>query len=289
MNTSIIDAQHYKVISHAIEYIRSNTLEQPSLSDIAEQVKMSEFHLQRTFTAWVGVSPKRYLQFLTKEHALIKLQESEDILTAAIDSGLSGTGRLHDLMVSCEAMSPGEIKSLGKNLVIGYGKAFTPFGEAFIAWTDRGICHFEFFDNDFAEKKVEFLNRWPLATITENNKLAADWSTLIFAESAPSDKNTKKHLNLVVLGTNFQLKVWEALLKTKPAQRLSYSHLAKLADSPKAQRAVGSALAANTIGYLIPCHRVIRSDGKNGHYRWGINRKIAIQAWEDAASVRDTD
>jgi AraC family transcriptional regulator of adaptative response/methylated-DNA-[protein]-cysteine methyltransferase len=291
MNQAFIDHQHYKIVSQAILYIRSNAHDQPSLKQIAEHVSMSEYHLQRVFSSWAGVSPKRYLQFITKEYALQKLHESDDILSVAIDTGLSGTGRLHDLMVTCEAMSPGEIKSLGENLLISYGQANTPFGEALLAWTDRGICHFEFCDDDFEIKKLAFINRWSMATISEDDGAATKWSAVIFSQSSTAEsmsvKGKKSGLNLVVQGTNFQLKVWQALLKSKPAQRLSYSQLATLAGVPKAQRAVGSAMAANSIAYLIPCHRVIKSDGETGHYRWGANRKITIQGWEEATLQND--
>lgn len=276
MNETPLDQQQqYKTIAHAIEFIRANALQQPSLKQIATAVNLSEYHLQRIFTAWAGVSPKRFLQFLTKEHALNELRQSKDVLNAALETGLSGAGRLHDLLVSCEAMTPGEIKALGKGLTIGFGVAATPFGEALLAWTPRGVCYLEFCDNDYQAKASELAARWTQATLCRDDHGAAKLSAQIFSLELQRGK-----LHLVILGTNFQLKVWQALLSTRPSQVISYGQLAGMAGSPNAQRAVGSALAANAIGYLIPCHRVIRGDGAAGNYRWGQERKLAIQAWE---------
>ena len=276
MNDSALDtAQQYQTIEKAIHYIRSNVRYQPSLKAIAEAMNLSEYHLQRLFTAWAGVSPKRFLQYLTKEHALKALSESGDVLGASLDAGLSGPGRLHDLMVSCEAMSPGEIKTQGKGLVISFGLASTPFGGALIGWTSRGVCHLVFCDGDESVQIAVLGSRWPESTLTRDDRAASQLSDRIFTGELERGK-----LHLVIRGTNFQLKVWEALLQVPPAHVVSYRQLAEMAGVPKAQRAVGSALAANTVGYLIPCHRVIRSDGDVGSFRWGVARKQAIQVWE---------
>lgn len=276
--------QHYKIIARAIEFIRNNAQQQPTLKEIANTVNLSEYHLQQVFTAWAGVSPKRFLQFITKERALQELKKSKDVLNAALDCGLSGAGRLHDLLVSCEAMTPGEIKAQGKGLSIGYGKSTTPFGDAIFGWTPRGLCHLEFCDGDFDQKLVDFSNQWTEALRFRDDEKAKKLSMQIFNSNLEPGK-----LHLVIVGTNFQLKVWQALLNTDPAQVISYGQLAQMSGSPNAQRAVGSALGANKIGYLIPCHRVIRGDGEAGHYRWGNSRKLAIQSWEASHLMREED
>ncbi|MGI9276917.1 MAG: methylated-DNA--[protein]-cysteine S-methyltransferase [Endozoicomonas sp.] len=275
MSESLSGQQHYQYVAKAIAYIQQHAQQQPSLKQIAQEVGLSEYHLQRVFTRWAGVSPKRFLQFLTKERALQILRVSGDTLHAALDSGLSGPGRLHDLMISCEAMSPGEIKALGKNLEIGFGHADSPFGQILLGWTPRGICYLSFIDDDVRHRQHEMMQQWPYASFQCNDSEALAISNQIFA---PHHKAKKIHL--MVQGTNFQLKVWEALLSTQPGQLVSYSRLAELAGSSKAQRAVGSTLANNSIGWLIPCHRVIRGTGEFGRYRWGTDRKLAMQGWE---------
>jgi AraC family transcriptional regulator of adaptative response/methylated-DNA-[protein]-cysteine methyltransferase len=273
---------HYQTIAAAICYIREHAKQQPELAEIAEAVNLSEYHLQRLFSSWAGISPKRFLQYLTKEHAKQALQQSSDTLSAALSAGLSGSGRLHDLMISCEAMTPGEIKSGGSGVQLNYGQASTPFGTALIGWTTRGICYLAFLSNDLQEKQLELLNQWPNATSIEDHSGAENFSQTIFPTTPQSGK-----LHLLLRGTNFQIKVWEALLQTRQGQFLSYSQLAKTAGSPKAQRAIGSAVGANNIGFLIPCHRVIRESGESGHYRWGAERKQAIHAWESAMSLSE--
>lgn len=267
--------QQYAIVAQAIEFIRTNALGQPSLAKIAAAVNLSEYHLQRVFTTWAGISPKRFLQYLTKKHAKQALQQSADVLGVSLATGLSSPGRLHDLMVSCEAMTPGEIKAFGKGITIGYGVAATPFGDALIGWTPRGVCFLAFCDDDHEIKQRELSSQWQAATLVRDDEEASSISGRIFPAVPTAGK-----LHLVLRGTNFQLKVWEALLNIKPSQLISYSQLAAMTGTPKAQRAVGSALAANTIGYLIPCHRVIRQSGDVGIYHWGSSRKLAMQAWE---------
>ncbi len=267
--------RHYAVVAQAIEFIRSNVNIQPSLAEIANEVNLSEYHLQRVFAAWAGISPKRFLQYLTKEHARLALMHSKNVLSVALETGLSGPGRLHDLMVSCEAMTPGEIKALGKGVSVNYGVAPSPFGDALIGWTPRGICFLAFCDDKEREKQQQLSAQWPSATLIRDEPGAARLCSRIFpSEPKPGE------LHLLLQGTNFQIKVWEALLNTTQSQLVSYSQLASMIDSPRAQRAVGSAVAANKIGFLIPCHRVIRESGDAGKYRWGENRKMAIQIWE---------
>ncbi len=269
--------QQYDTVANAIRYIREHARQQPELGDIAAAVHMSEHHLQKVFSAWAGISPKRFLQFLTKEHARAALRASQDSLSAALDAGLSGTGRLHDLMITCEAMTPGEIRQGGKGVTLFFGTAECPFGLALIGWTERGICDLVFFqtDEEAAVKQAELSQQWPQATLIEDQQGAADYLARVF----PTQPSPGK-LHLLLRGTNFQIKVWEALLATEPGQLVSYSQLAQAADSPRAQRAVGSAVAVNNIGFLIPCHRVIRESGEPGNYRWGAERKQAIHTWE---------
>ena len=278
MNRSQQESEHhYDVVKRAIEFIRDNSLVQPSLAEVAESVHLSEYHLQRLFVQWAGISPKRFMQSLTKHHALQMLRESDSLLDVAHEVGLSGTGRLHDLMVTCEAMTPGEIQSLGENLIIEYGVASTPFGQALIGWTERGICYLQFVDQDEKQKELQLREQWPLASLRKGD--AQQVAKKIFSTAA----GTKPaRLNLLVKGSNFQIKVWEALINSQPGELYSYGQIAKKIDSPKASRAVGTALANNNIGFLIPCHRVIRSDGEVGQFRWGADRKLAIQGWESA-------
>jgi AraC family transcriptional regulator of adaptative response/methylated-DNA-[protein]-cysteine methyltransferase len=272
---------HYDIVARAIGYIRNHATRQPSLSEIANAVALSEFHFQRIFAEWAGISPKRFLQYLTKEHAKRALRESADVLTATFETGLSSPSRLHDLMVSCEAMTPGEIRGLGRGMNIGYGVSPTPFGMAMLGWTDRGICHFEFIENAPELLPTSLQLQWPNATFSANHDHAKHIVEKIF----PQERKFEK-IHLVLKGTNFQIKVWNALLTAGSAQVISYSDVAKHIGSPNARRAVGSAVAANTIAYLIPCHRVIRETGETGNYRWDSARKAAILAWEAAREHR---
>ena len=274
--------RHYHVVEQAINFIHRNFEHQPTLAEIAQSVHMSEHHLQRVFSEWAGISPKRFLQVVTKQAALDALKQTRNLMEASQSVGLSGTSRLHDLMVTCEAMTPGEIKKGGQGVSIQYGVVVTPFDEAVIAWTDRGICFLQFADNH--EKNVidELYRQWPNGTFKINSEQAQAYSDTIFSVE-PDKKLARGKIHLVLKGTNFQVKVWEAMINTHSGQRLSYSQVAQLMGSPKASRAVGTALATNTIGYLIPCHRVIKSNGELGNYRWRPNRKAAILAWENVA------
>ena len=269
--------KNYTTVSQAIAFIRANARQQPKLAEIADSVNLSEYHLQRIFSEWAGISPKRFLQYLTKEYAKKALQQSCDVLSTSMQSGLSSPGRLHDLMITCEAMTPGEISQQGEGVTVSYGITATPFGPALIGWTERGICHLAFCENNTENLTAELAMAWPGARLVVDNAAASRLSARIF----PAEP-TAGRLHLVLRGTNFQLKVWEALLNVGSSRLASYSTLARMAGSPGAQRSVGSALAANRIGYLIPCHRVIRESGDAGVYRWGSHRKIAMQAWEGA-------
>lgn len=268
-------ARQYAVVAQAIAYLRQNALRQPALAEVAQAVHLSEFHLQRVFAQWAGISPKRFLQYLTKEYARQALREAHDVLSVSQASGLSSAGRLHDLMVSCEAMTPGEIKRGGAGVSVGWGQADTPFGAALAGWTGRGLCYLAFLDGDASQRQQELRAAWPAAQLQRDDAQAQRLMAQVFAAAPQAGR-----LHLLLRGTNFQLKVWEALLRLPPGRRVSYTQLASLAGVPKAQRAVGSALAANQIGWLIPCHRVIRESGDSGHYRWGDERKAAMLAWE---------
>ncbi len=276
----------YDTVAAAIRFVRSRALQQPSLDDIAHRVGLSPSHLQRVFSAWAGISPKRFLQFLTKENAKTLLRESRDVLSAAIESGLSGPGRLHDLMVTCEALTPGEIGALGEGLHIRYGFAASSFGTLIVGTTARGICHLQFVEPGQADaEETRLRSEWPHARFDRNDAAAQQLATGLFDFSAQT-----KPLSLLLRGTNFQIKVWEALLRIPSGHALSYRDLAAMAAQPKAQRAVGTAMAHNRIALLIPCHRVIRESGDTGQYRWGEDRKRAIIGWEQAQRiVRDKE
>ena len=280
---------NYQNIERAIRYLAREHDTPPSLSETAQLIGLSDSHFQRLFSEWAGVSPKRFLQYLGKERAKAALRTSKSVLETSLDLGLSGPGRLHDLMVTCEAMTPGEIKTKAADLNIGYGVSASPFGEAFIAWTPRGICHFSFIDsadqdrnnqNKIQDTLNELRLAWPGAHFSHQKAEAKSYTERVFSSLALSPEEKPRPLHLILRGTNFQLKVWEALLSVKSGQLVSYSQLASLSGSPKASRAVGSALAKNTIAYLIPCHRVIRETGEIGQFRWGSQRKELMQAWE---------
>lgn len=273
-----VESQHYAIVARAIAFIRTHARAQPSLDEIAAAVHLSPYHLQRVFTEWAGISPKRFLQYLTKEHARRELATSASVLAVAEDAGLSSTSRLHDLMVSCEATTPGEIKSGGLGLDIGYGFGPSPFGDVLLGWTARGICHFAFTGTDEAAMSTALAALWPAATLRRDDTQARALLRQIFPHSS-----ARGSVHLLLRGTNFQIKVWEALIRTAPGQVLTYRQLARQLGKPDAARAVGSAVAANSIGYLIPCHRVIREGGDVGQYRWGSERKLALIGWEAAA------
>ncbi len=275
-------ARQYETVARAIAFIRSHARRQPTLNEISDSLGLSEFHLQRMFSEWAGVSPKRFLQYVTKQYAKQALRESADVLSVTLDTGLSSPGRLHDLMVTCEAMSPGEIKTGGAGLEIGFGEAPTPFGNALIAWTPRGICHLGFVEGAAMAHAVAGLQQdWPAAALVQDRQRALQLAAEIF-HAGPSTQA----LHLMLRGSNFQIKVWEALISVAPGEMVSYTQLAQRAGIPKARRSVATAIAKNSIALLIPCHRVIRESGEIGGYRWGSDRKAALLAWEAVQAVR---
>lgn len=276
------EALDFRRIESAITFLQSNYTRQPELHEVARKVHLSEFHFQRLFTRWAGISPKRFLQYLTLEHAKQVLKESRSLLDATFDAGLSSPGRLHDLFVTVEAMTPGEFKAGGEGLTITYGLHATPFGECLLGATSRGVCALFFVQgNDRKEVRNELRSRWPKADLVESPKTTRVYVDRIFAHQSAG---RLAPLPLVLTGTNFQIKVWEALLRIPPGHVLSYEDVAHHIGKPKASRAVGSAVAKNPISYVIPCHRVIQSVGVTGNYRWGPARKKAMLGWEFARS-----
>ena len=268
----------YATVAQAIAFIRHNAPRQPGLGEVARHVGYSEAHFQRLFSQWAGVSPTRFLQFLTKEHAMDLLAQSRNVLETALETGLSGSGRLHDLLVTWEAMTPGEIRRQGEGVTIDWGWAATPLGWMVVGETARGICHLSFVDDPAAPAVLDRLRLcWPRAVLRHRPEAAASLVERVFAgaqRGAP--------LRLLLRGTPFRLKVWEALLRVPAGQVCSYTTLAARAGAPRAARAVGSAMAGNDIALLIPCHRVIRESGEIGEYRWGTTRKALLLGWEQA-------
>lgn len=271
------DKANYARIEEAISYIKDNFKNQPSLDEVAAKVHLSPFHFQRLFTDWAGVSPKKFLQYISLEHAKNMLLNQATLLDASVDAGLSGTGRLHDLFVKIEGMTPGEYKNGGMQLHINYSYAESPFGNIVIGSTTKGICHISFADtedNGLQALRAAFPNavyRQMTDAIQQNalHIFTRDWSRL---------DEVKLHLK----GTPFQVKVWEALLKIPVGGLSTYGNIARAVDKPNASRAVGTAVGDNPVAFLIPCHRVIQSGGQFGQYHWGSLRKAAIIGWEGA-------
>jgi AraC family transcriptional regulator of adaptative response/methylated-DNA-[protein]-cysteine methyltransferase len=278
---TVQDEINYERIAEAIDYIRHNFKEQPTLDEVAEKVHISPYHFQRLFTEWAGVSPKKFLQYLSVEYAKSVLQEKHSTLfDAAYETGLSGTGRLHDLFVSIEGMTPGEFRNGGGALSINYSFAESPFGDVLVASTSKGICHLTFVDD--REKAFAHLQtRFPNAQYRQMVDIHQQNALYIFTR----DWNELSGIKLHLKGTPFQLKVWEALLKIPMGNLSTYSAVASAVDSPSASRAVGTAVGSNPVAFLIPCHRIIKSTGEIGEYHWGSTRKMAMIGWE-AASVQ---
>jgi AraC family transcriptional regulator of adaptative response/methylated-DNA-[protein]-cysteine methyltransferase len=270
----------YERIERAIQYLEQNFQEQPNLEEVAQQVNLSSFHFQRLFKRWAGISPKRFLQFLTVEYAKKLLEESRSVLDATYEAGLSSPGRMHDLFVSIEAVTPGEFRRQGAGLEIFYGVHPSPFGECLLAVTERGICDLSFVGEEGREEAIAGLyRRWSEAQLTERPEATRPLLDQIFPSSST---NGKRPITLFLRGTNFQVKVWEALLNIPPGMVCSYQDIACDIGQPGAARAVGNAVATNPISYIIPCHRVIQKMGVIGNYRWSPARKRAMLGWEAA-------
>lgn len=268
----------YKRIAEAIDYIRANFKEQPSLDDIAEKVHLSPFHFQRMFSEWAGVSPKKFLQFISVQHARELLANKQATLSdAAYETGLSGTSRLHDLFIRIEGMTPGEFRNGGTNLSINYSYAESPFGNILVGSTEKGVCYMAFAESE--QEGVEQLKlQFPNARYRQITDLIQQNALYIFTKDWKKLSEVKLHLK----GTEFQIKVWEALLKIPMGQLATYGEVARQLNAPGASRAVGSAVGDNPVAFLIPCHRVIQSSGAIGQYHWGSTRKAAIIGWEAA-------
>lgn len=267
---------NYYRIAKAIEFIKENFRNQPNLDEVAKSVYLSPYHFQRIFTEWAGVSPKKFLQFLSIDYAKNILNQRETTLSeAAFESGLSGTGRLHDLFVNIEGMTPGEYKNGGEKLNIKYSFQNSPFGTYLIASTDKGICNLSFIeDKNSSVNGLKGL--WYNAKIEEGSDANQSKIKNFFENDFSETEKIKLHLR----GTEFQLKVWEALLKIPEGQLSTYSDVAQTVCTVKSSRTVGSAIGNNPVAYIIPCHRVIKKVGGIGEYRWGQTRKIAMIGWE---------
>jgi AraC family transcriptional regulator of adaptative response/methylated-DNA-[protein]-cysteine methyltransferase len=275
-----LNSGDYSRIERAIVFMEQNHQAQPSLESIARHACVSPFHFQRVFTRWVGISPKRFMQYLTKEYAKQLLEQSRSVLDTSYEAGLSGPGRLHDLFVTCEAVTPGEFKARGDGIEIAYGFHPSPFGEILLGVTERGICELNFVRKGGRKELLDSLRaRWRNARLNHAETRTATIAKTVFGPTGHAPR-----LHLLLKGTNFQIKVWEALLRIPPGAVVAYSDIANALGMPRSARAVGNAVASNPIAYVIPCHRVIRENGDTGNYLGGPARKKAILGWEMARS-----
>lgn len=267
----------YERITKAILFIQEHFRNQPGLDDVAKHVHVSPYHFQRIFKRWAGVSPKKFLQYISVQHAKQMLKENMTLLDVSHETGLSGTGRLHDLFVTIEGMTPGEYKNGGQQLAINFSYAETPFGDVIVAATPKGVCHMAFIESEL-EGILRLRQQFPKASFTRKVDLLQQSALRVFTDDWSNMERIKLHL----MGTSFQLKVWETLLQIPRGRLSTYGAVGKNVGSPKASRAVGSAVGGNPVAYLIPCHRVIRSNGILGGYQWGNMRKTTIIGWEAA-------
>ena len=275
---------NYKRIEEAINYLEHNFQHQPELDEVAEKVHLSPFHFQRIFTEWAGISPKKFLQFLTVDFLKDRLHQSRNLVEVAEAAGLSSQSRVYDLFTTLEGVTPQEYKLHGSGIRIEYGIHNTLFGVCLIGVTERGICWLSFLQTD-ADPRTELeamKEHWHNSIFHQDQNFTASYVDKIFR--TPGD-NTSGRLHVFVKGTNFQLKVWEALLRIPMGDVITYKGIAEAIQHPKAMQAVGSAVGANHIAYLIPCHRVIRKDGILGEYRWSSVRKKSIIGWEMAKTA----
>lgn len=270
----------YRRIRAAIEYLEEHARSQPLLDEVAAHVGLSKYHFQRLFRRWAGVSPKQFLRVLTVDHAKDLLRAGAPVLTTTFETGLSSPGRLHDLFVALEAMTPGEYASLGDSLEIAWGVHPSPFGECLIGATSRGICRLRFLDAA-DDPEADLAAEWPGAQLRQAPRRTSSYARQVF-EPGESPRQT---LPLLVRGTNFQVKVWRALLEIPQGSATTYGELAAAVGEPGAARAVGTACGANRIAWIIPCHRVLRGSGALGGYAWGLHRKRAMLAWEGARAA----
>ncbi len=272
--------ENFERIARAIGFITANFQKQPSLKEMAASVDLSEFHFHRMFTRWAGISPKKFMQFLTVQYAKKALRESKALLDVAYDSGLSSGSRLYDLFVTVEAMTPGEYKLCGRDITISYGFADSPFGECLVSSTARGVCGLSFVGEGGREFEVETMHEgWPESRFIRDEAGANKIAATIFgqAEGKPASQ-----IQCLVKGSRFQIKVWEALIRIPYGMLATYQDIARGCGDPDAVRAAAGAIGANPIAYIIPCHRVILKSGGFSNYRWGASRKQAMIAWEAA-------
>jgi len=273
-------ARDYVLIRRAIAFLSETWAEQPSLDRLAEHLALSPAHCQKLFKRWCGLSPKEFVQAITVDHARALLEGSASVLDAAHEVGLSGGSRLHDLFVSHEAMTPGDYKRRGEGLEMAYGFHASPFGEALLIATDRGVAGLAFVDEDKGQRRedalADMMQRWRRARYVEASAKIAPHAKQIFASEWSSDQPVR----LVMIGTDFDVRVWETLLKIPMGRAVSYTDIARHIGAPSASRAVGSAVGRNPISFVVPCHRVLRGDGNLGGYHWGLTRKRALIGWE---------
>jgi AraC family transcriptional regulator of adaptative response/methylated-DNA-[protein]-cysteine methyltransferase len=282
-----IDVPDYEIVRRAIAFISRRWREQPSLERIADHVGMKPLALQRLFTRWAGLSPKGFVQALTLDHARTLLTDSASVLDAAYEVGLSGPGRLHDLFVTHEAMTPGAYKARGEGLVMRYGFHASPFGTSLVMVTDRGLAGLAFADpGTEAAALADMQARWPRATYVEDIEATAPTARRIFD---PATWRPDRPLRIVMIGSDFELNVWETLLKLPLGSATTYSDIAAHIGRPTAARAVGTAVGRNPISFVVPCHRVLGKGGGLGGYHWGLTRKQAILGWEAGVSGKEAD
>ncbi len=278
----------YERVATTIRHLDQHHVDQPDLAELARRAGLSPFHFHRLFSTWAGVTPKDFLQCLTLEHVKTLLREGESVLSAALDPGLSGPGRIHDLCVTLEAASPGEMKAKGAGLKITYGFAASPFGDALIGETSRGICHLSFVGDEDRERATEDLQReWSVAKFHRSDDRAVKLASAIFAR--PGENDSRRALRAFVRATPFQLRVWRALLRVPTGSLVTYGRLSSAIAQPRAARAVGTAVGANPVAFIIPCHRVIRETGVLGDYRWDRIRKRAMIGWELSPRMAASD
>jgi AraC family transcriptional regulator of adaptative response/methylated-DNA-[protein]-cysteine methyltransferase len=276
-------SKDYARIEEAIRFLEESFRDQPDLAEVAQSIHLSSYHFQRLFKRWAGISPKQFAQFLTIDYAKQRLTESKSVLDTSLEAGLSGPSRLHDLFVTFEAITPGEFKAGGAGLKITYGFHLTPFGHCLLATTERGICGLTFIEKEEQRQALEDLKHaWPNSEFFEDS---ARTQALINRIFSPVKQRNGGPISLLLKGTNFQIKVWEALLKIPEGAMISYQDVANYIGQPAASRAVANAISKNSIAYIIPCHRVIRKMGIINEYRWGAPRKKAILGWEASRKI----
>jgi AraC family transcriptional regulator of adaptative response/methylated-DNA-[protein]-cysteine methyltransferase len=274
-------SRDYDLIRRAIAFLSESWTEQPSLDRLAAHLGLSPAHCQKLFKRWCGLSPKEFVQAITVDHARALLQGSASVFDAALEVGLSGGGRLHDLFVSHEAMTPGDIKRRGEGLELAYGFHASPFGEALLIATERGVAGLAFVDEDKGQSRdvalADMMRRWPKGRFVAAPDKTAPHARQVFT---PGTWNKERPVRLIMIGTDFEVRVWESLLKIPMGRAVSYADIARHLGAPSASRAVGSAVGRNPISFVVPCHRVLRGDGSLGGYHWGLTRKRALIGWE---------